>query len=338
MTLISGAAGSLKLALLIPVVTQSIIAAQEPVRSVPARVSVTAIDSACRRVFEAHGLAGFQVAILWGDSVLYQGAFGAADLETATPVDTNTRFPSASLGKAFTSAALLSLVDDGRIELGAPIQQYLPGFPRKAGGDITPRLLAIHQSGIRHYRDGERTPSFYARHFDDAAEALVLFAHDSLVVAPGSGYAYSSYGYNLPAAIQAAPGIPFQRYVQERIFGPLRLAHTSFDDVRRVQQGRARLYSHADPFAERAAREDSLYRVPTSWDHSYNAGGGNLLTTADDLVRFGAGFFSSGLLSERSLALAQTPQPIAGGEPTQASFGWFVLQREVARLRAAPGP
>jgi CubicO group peptidase (beta-lactamase class C family) len=82
------------------------------------------------------------------------------------PVTNETRFGVASITKAFTGLALLKLHEVGRIDLDVPIQRYVPAFPVKPGGVITPRLLAAHLAGIRHWGP-ERNAALYARHFDD---------------------------------------------------------------------------------------------------------------------------------------------------------------------------
>lgn len=297
-----------------------------------------AIDSSFSKVYEIHRLVGLQAAVYSDNRLVYSGRFGFADLEAEMPVTSSAKFPTASIGKAFTATALLKLVDDERVNLDNPIQDYFPGFPVKPEGAITPRLLATHQSGIRHYREGERTPDFYAHHFDDIASAMRLFADDPLVSSPGSRYSYTSYGYNLLAVvIQSASGMPFQKFIEEQIFKPLDLEHTSFNDVRHVIKQRAKLYSYSDPGRLRAPKEDRIYRVPSTWDYSYNAGGGNLLSCAVDLARFGKSFFGPGLLTENSLALARNPQSTPLGEQTAVSFGWFAGQTHLGQTMRING-
>jgi CubicO group peptidase (beta-lactamase class C family) len=165
---------------------------------------------------------GLGAAVLLGGTFVLSEGLGHADLEHRVPVTRDTRFGVASVTKAFTGAALLALHERGRLDLDAPIQRYVPAFPAKPGGAITPRLLAGHRAGLRHWRDDERTPALYARHFDDVADVLALFRDDSLVAAPGARYSYSSPGYNLlAAAVQAAAGERFQDYVARPVIAPL---------------------------------------------------------------------------------------------------------------------
>jgi serine beta-lactamase-like protein LACTB, mitochondrial len=263
---------------------------------------------------------GLQVAVGRAGRVVYSEGFGFADLEDSVPVTPRTRFTVASVTKAFTGVALLRAAQSGVIDLDASIQRYVPSFPDKPGGAITPRLLAAHLAGIRHWRD-ERTPELYARHFDDIMEILPLFAGDSLVAPPGTKYSYSSYGYDLLGmALQAAQHKPYQQIVMDEVIAMAGLADTRFDDVRQVIPRRVRHYSYYDlsTFAEL----EEPVRVP-DWDYSHNMAAGDVLTTADDLVRFGDAITHDGMLSAASRALLYT-KPRVGAVESPMSFGWYI--------------
>jgi serine beta-lactamase-like protein LACTB, mitochondrial len=263
---------------------------------------------------------GLSVAIRREGRIVFSEGFGFADLEDSVRVTPRTRFPVASVTKAFTGVALLKAAERGQIDLDAPIQRHVPTFPVKPGPAITPRLLAAHLAGIRHW-GSERSPALFARRFDDVMDILPLFAGDTLVAVPGSRYSYSSYGYNLlAAAIQSAAGKPFQAVVGSQIFAALEMRDTEFDDPRRIIPHRARLYSFFD--LATYAEQSDLVRVPDR-DYSHNMAGGNLITTPEDLTRFGDALTRPGLLS--SASLDRLYQRTRVGEVESAmSFGWFV--------------
>ena len=264
---------------------------------------------------------GLNALISMGDREIVSASLGFADLEHLVRVTPQTRFGVASITKAFTGVALLKLHESGRIDLDAPIQRYVPAFPEKSGGAITPRLLAAHLAGIRHWAL-ERTPELYARHFDDINDIISLFKDDTLVATPGTRYSYSSYGYNLlGAAIQSASGMPYQSYVERTVIAPLGLQATGFDDVRRVQPNRARRYSYFHPWTF-VVDSHAVYRVP-DWDYSHNMAGGNMYATATELVRFGRALTRPGLLTQASLDLLYR-QPKVGPVSSRMSFGFFV--------------
>jgi len=260
------------------------------------------------------------LVMLGGETVLAEN-LGYADLEHRVPVTNETRFGVASITKAFTGLSLLKLHESGRIDLDAPIQRYVPAFPVKPSGVITPRLLAAHLAGIRHWGQ-ERNAALYARHFDDVNDVLALFKDDTLVAPPGTKASYSSYGYNLiAAAIQSASGVKYQEYVNREIISRLGLKNTGFDDVRRVLPNRARRYSYFDPWTF-AVDSNAVYRVP-EWDYSHNMAGGNMYSTAADLAQFGRAIEGPGLLSKESLDLLNR-RPRVGAVQATMSFGFFV--------------
>jgi CubicO group peptidase (beta-lactamase class C family) len=248
-------------------------------------------------------------------------SLGHADLEHRVPVNPETRFGVASITKAFTGLALLKLRESGRIDLDAPIQRYVAAFPLKPAGVITPRLLASHLAGIRHWAQ-ERTPALYAQHFDNVNDILPLFKDDTLIAKPGTAANYSSYGYNLlGAAIQSASGVKYDDYVRREIIDKLGLKNTGFDDVRRVLPNRAKRYSYFHPWTF-AVDSNAVYRVP-DWDYSHNVAGGNMYSTAADLALLGRAVMQPGLLSRESLNLLYMRTKVDTVEASM-TYGFFV--------------
>ena len=128
-----------------------------------------------------------------------------------------------------TSIALAILVEEGKLDLDAPIQNYVKSFPVKDKGEVSARLLASHRAGIRHYLpDG--SDNFVTTHYDDVVDALEIFSADPLLSTPGTEFSYSSHGYNLlSAVIQSASGQDFLTYMRERVWAPMKLLDTVAD-------------------------------------------------------------------------------------------------------------
>ena len=271
------------------------------------------------------GVGGAAVVRLNGQPAL-SGAWGMADLEHGVPVSaTESRFQVASVTKAVTGAAALLLHEEGTLDLDAPVTRYLNEFPEGPGGAApTVRLLAGHLGGIRHYRSDERDANFFARHFESATEALSHFSDDPYAGAPGEEYLYSSYGYNLIAAVvESVVGRPYHEFVAERVIRPLGLGRTRFDDIRYPLENRVRGYTYYYPWFSFETTE-RIRRAP-ELDLSYNRGGGNIVSTADDLARLGEAFVEPGLLQASSLALVRTP--VRSGEITSPwGFGWQISE------------
>jgi len=260
----------------------------------------------------ARGIPGFNVAVAIDGKIIYSEGFGYADLEQRVPAWQITKFRIGSVSKPLTSAALMKLVEQGKIDLDAPIQKYVPTFPDK-GALITPRMLAGHLGGIRHYKENEVDNQ---KHYDSVVAGLERFQNDPLVVPPGTKFSYSSYGYNLlSAAMEAAAGKPFLEFEQEQVFTPLGLLNTSADQPADIIPQRARFYSGAKGVPTR----NSMFV-----DNSYKWAGGGFISTSEDLVRFGSVLFQPGYLKAESLAMLFTPQKTKDGKETNYGMGWFI--------------
>ncbi len=150
--------------------------------------------------------------------LVYERGYGMADVENQVPATPDTIYRLASISKMFTAVAALQLVEQGKLDLAAPIQQYVPSFPKKDQGTVTAELLLKHQSGIRHYKGDEvRSAVFYNR----VGDSLVIFQEDPLLFPPGEKFSYTTYGYNLlGTAIEGASGEDYVGYVTQHILEP----------------------------------------------------------------------------------------------------------------------
>jgi CubicO group peptidase (beta-lactamase class C family) len=260
----------------------------------------------------ARGIPGVTLAVAVDGQVVYSEGFGYADLEQRVPVWPTTKFRIASDSKPLTAAALMLLVEQGKIDLDAPVQKYVPSFPDK-GAAITPRLLAGHLAGIRHYKGDE---FLIAKHYDSVMEGLKIFADDPLVSPPGQEFHYSSYGFNLlSAVIESASDENFLSYMRGRVFAPLGLRHTVADQTAEIVEQRARPY--------RKAKGQPVQNAPYV-DNSYKWAGGGFLSNSEDLVKFGSALLQPGFLKPESLRLLFTSQKTTDGKQTGYGIGWFV--------------
>jgi serine beta-lactamase-like protein LACTB len=277
-------------ALLVLGLTSSLCAQEAPSR--PERLADDRLGAAILAVHETQQNVGLAVVVYRAGELTYAQCLGKADLDHDVDVHAGTRFGIASVTKLFTAVTLLNIYGDGEISLDAPVQEYVPDYPEKPEGEITLRMLATHRSGIPH--PDRRTPELFATHYETATAAIEVFVDEELLFAPGSSEHYSSSNYNLlAAAIEGATGKPFAEVVQERVFAPLELEGISFDDILRPLPHRARRYSFYHPWTYAESKE--LFAVPI-WDYSFNVGGGNIVSTADDLARFGQALVEPGLL------------------------------------------
>jgi len=274
-----------------------------------------------QRLQQEQSLPGVAVAVFKDDGVVWSEALGQADLENHVPAKTTTKFRIGSLSKLITAATLARLYERGLVDLDAPIQRYVPSFPAKGEIPITPRLLAGHLAGIRHY---DRDEYVVRDRSDSVLASLAPFRDSPLLHPPGSKYAYSSYGYVLlSAALEGAGGLDFLGLVEREVVKPLGLQGTVPDDNRKVIESRTRFYSRSDS----GAIQNAVYvDVSARW------AAGGFLSTADDLVRFGAAHWQDGWLRAETRTLMLTSQRTrGGGKETGVGLGWRIGQDDAGR-------
>ena len=264
----------------------------------------------------AQHLPGFAVTVMEGDRVLWRHGVGDADVASATPATPRTLFRIGSVSKLLTATLLMRLSQEGRIELDAPVGRYVD-VPRPLA-DVTLRQLAGHLGGVRHYRGAE---FFSTRHYNSLADAIAVFARDSLVALPGTRYSYSSYGFNLiGAAIERRLGVPFPVVMREQVLQPLGRESIVPDVADAKPVARATLYAVSNGTSAPAPEDDLSGRWPS----------GGYLASTDDLARFGQAVLAPGLLDARSLREMLTPQRLASGAATTVGIGWRIGSDSVA--------
>ncbi|HEU4828641.1 MAG TPA: serine hydrolase domain-containing protein [Gemmatimonadales bacterium] len=297
------------------------LAAQQPAAAA-ARVE-SAIDRArtfIRDSIEKVGIPGVSITVMREGQILWSEGIGWADLEQRVPVTPLTRFRVGSVSKPLTAAAVGLLVEAGKLDLDAPVQRYVPGFPEKRY-PVTTRMAAGHLAGIRHYQGDEFLST---RRYATVAEGLTIFRDDTLLFRPGTRFLYSSYAWNLVSAvIEGASGEPFLAYMRNAVFRPLGMRQTVPDHVDSIVPFRARWYS-----------VDSVSGIVNApyVDNSYKWAGGGFLSTTEDLARFGQAMLDNALLRAETFRLLTTSQRTQSGEETDYGIGWGIRRDDKGRL------
>lgn len=283
--------------------------AEAPAYSPYADVIAQVRDSVVALV-EAQGLPGVSVAVGVDGQVVWAEGFGWADVENGVKMWPHTKLRIGSVSKTLTATAIGLLMQQGRLDVDAPVQQYASYFPEKQW-PITTRQVAGHLAGIRHYRGNEFASKEY---FATVREGLAIFEDDPLLFEPGTRYSYSSYGWNLVSAvIEEAAGVPFLHYMQREVFSPLGLRETVAEHPDSLIAHRARYYVRG--------RDGRLVNAPYV-DNSYKWAGGGYIGTPSDLVRFGFAYLDGHLLTRATWAELVRPMTLADGSSTNYGMGW----------------
>jgi serine beta-lactamase-like protein LACTB, mitochondrial len=287
------------------------------------------ISQIASAALETNQLPGLSVAV-WKDGHVWSAGFGKADLEQSVPLTAQSMLRTASIAKWFTAAAAMRLVEDGKLDLDAPIQRYCPAFPEKQW-PITSRQLLTHTSGIRHnYGDNgekrdteaerqmleqliQRERSTQYTRYTDVVMPLDAFKGDPLVFQPGTRVLYSSLGYRvLGCVLEGAGKTPYRKLMRDLVFEPAGMTTITEDDVLAIVPGRVAGYSR---------RSDGTLVRASFRDVSENLPAGGWLSTTTDLVRFAAAFQSGKLVREMTRDQMVAHPALADGAPTPNPFG-----------------
>jgi CubicO group peptidase (beta-lactamase class C family) len=173
-------------------------------------------------------IAGAVVVVVKDGKVIFSHGYGYADLAKRTPVIPDlTMFRPGSVSKLFTWTAVMQLVQAGKIDLDADVNQYIDfKIPEKFGKPITMRNLMTHTPGWEDVAGDlilEKSSQLYP------IREYLIKKMPNAIYPPGTVIAYSNYGATLAGYIvQRVSGVPFDTYVANHIFKPLRMAHSTF--------------------------------------------------------------------------------------------------------------
>jgi len=273
------------------------------------KAAAAAIDRFMARAAE---YGQFNGAILVADSgrIVYERAFGFANMELRAPNTTTTRFEIASMTKPMTAIAIMQLVQEGKVRLDAKISDYLPWYPSDTGRRITVEQLLNHTSGIRQdivFDDpspgAEVVAAINADLFSN--DSLVkLIARRPLLFEPGTAFGYSSDGYAvLGAIIEEAAGKPYWRVLRERVLDRAGMTQTGV--------------SYLPPLVpQRAAGYAQDFDGYTNAPHIGVTPAGGLYSTLHDLYAFDQALYGEALVNEQSKAL------LFGVRSAITAYGW----------------
>ncbi|MFF5264795.1 serine hydrolase domain-containing protein [Actinomadura viridis] len=259
------------------------------------------------------GMYGLYSAVRHDDDV-WRGASGVADVRTRRPVRPDMRHRVGSVTKTFTAVAVLGLVEQGRLELDAPIARYLPGtVPGERGQKVTVRMLLDHTSGIGDYVVSA-FPSWRRlspESLDEnrfrtlRPEQLIAWGLEAPPTnAPGEGWSYSNTNYVIIGKLlEKVTGVKAETYIQRSVIRPAGLKSTYFPAGPFILGSYSRMYEALYGYAK-PVREYSVY------DMSWAGTAGALVSTTDDLNRFYRSLLTGKLIGTGALAEMQRTVPV----------------------------
>jgi CubicO group peptidase (beta-lactamase class C family) len=289
--------------------------------------AVAAVDAAVLSEMERGRQPGLTLALTDRDGTLAVRTYGFADLASRQPVTPETLFEIGSIGKSLTALAILQLVDEGRIDLEAPVDRYLPWFsvPKRAGdAPIAVEHLLCHTAGIVAGIDATPEAAFQVWALRD----LPTFS------APGERFHYSNVGYKaLGLVLEAVEGRPFREVLRARVLDPLGMSATEpaiTNEIRpRLAVGYG--YLHDDRMGY-----PGVALAPATWLQTETADGSIASTAADMcalarlLLREGEG--PTGRLLSATGFARMTAGQTADGKGGEYGYGLSIRELEGRRF------
>jgi CubicO group peptidase (beta-lactamase class C family) len=224
---------------------------------------------------ETHHIPGVTFVFVQGGEVVYASGYGYANLETATPIDADSSVVRiGSVSKPFVATAVMQLVEQGELDLHTDINQYLTVFQLESAfpEPVTLAHLLTHTGGFLD-------PPYVTYTDPQQVQPLGPFLAANMpspTNPPGKAFIYSNFGYALAALIvEEVAGIPFDQYVEQNIFTPLKMTHSS--------------YLLAPPLPENLVtgymfRDGTQIPQPIDYDDDYP--GGSIVSTAEEMSHF----------------------------------------------------
>jgi CubicO group peptidase (beta-lactamase class C family) len=308
-------------------------AVAKPSRAAPshARIEPTRIDAALNGFIRSKALVGVSALVYEDDREVYFGAFGSADRESGKPMTRDTLVQIFSMTKPIAGVAFMMLYEEGKFQLDDPLEKYAPEFANMrvyAGIDphgeviyepvrrpVTLRDITRHTAGF--YNGTDHTPlAEIVRAADPGSKNNTLAAEIKklgslpLLFQPGTRWLYGPSVDVQALLVERLSGMPFDKYLEQKIFTPLRMMHTGYV-LRPEDRGRmAALYDwHED---------GSLSRVPDETAFEFNSrdwplkpGSYGLVSTLDDYMRFARMLQNGGELDGRRILKAETVKLMA---------------------------
>jgi CubicO group peptidase (beta-lactamase class C family) len=317
-----------------------------------------AIATVLQPFVDQHDLAGAVTLVASLHQVLDFETVGYADIAAKKPMRRNTVFWIASMSKPITTAAFMMLVDEGKVNVDDPVEKYLPEFKNQwlqveqdkdhvllkhPSHPITVKNVMTHTSGMLATLPNEK-PTLDLLPLSSAVRS---YAMTPLVFDPGTEYRYANAGINTAGRIiEVLSGMPYETFLQTRLFDPLGMKDTTFWPTDEQVQRLAKSYKTNTK--ERSLEEtpvNQLYYPLTDRHIRHPMPAGGLFSTADDLTRFcqmilaGGTYNGKRLLSEAAVKQATSVETddikINGSDGTGYGFGWSVLKKPAGDGRSA---
>lgn len=233
------------------------------------------------------------VAFMENGKITYQTSFGYAEMSPMVKNDKKTKFRIGSISKTFTAVAFMQMVEEKKVDLNTPLSRYFSQIPNSE--NITMEHLLQHRSGLANFLEMPEYQAFM--HLPQSKEEMLKrFETIPIQFEPGTQFEYSNTGYVLLAyVLEAIDGVDYATIMKKRITKPLKLKRTYHDLTIEPKNKEAKSFYFSGDY------------LPATQTHgSIAVGGGSMVSTAIDLVRFMHALTIGKLVSKTSFEQMKT--------------------------------
>jgi CubicO group peptidase (beta-lactamase class C family) len=276
------------------------------------------------------GVPGVALGIIDNGTVMTRG-LGITNVEDPLPVTEHTVFPIASISKTFAATAAMRLIEQGKLDLKAPVRRYLPDFrvqDEAASREATVWHLLTHTGGWEGQISGPERGDDTLRNF-----VATMMVSNMQVARPAAAWSYNNAGFSVfGRVIESITGVSINRSIRDLVFAPLGLAHAG------TTAGDFIVNRFAAPHTTRGGANEPFLIRPFSPSTSVTAGGvGLCITDLMTYARFHLGDGTAGdaqrVLTKESLEIMRTPQLRKQSTDDDMGIGWHL--RTVGPIRVA---
>ena len=278
-------------------------------QTAPASALETRVDSLVRPYIDSAKIAGVAIAVMKNNQPLLLKSYGYADLAFDTKLPTDATFEIGSVTKQFTGAAIMQLVEQGKINLDDDITNYV-SFNTQ-GNKVTVRQLLSHTSGIKGYTE---LPMFekLAQQKHKRDTLLRIVEKEPFDFKPGEALIYNNTGFFiLGLIIEKTSGLSYEAYVTKNLFEKAGMTHSYYASESNIVKNKAHGYQMG---------EKGLV-LASYLDHTWPYAGGSLSSNVEDLAKWNTALHQGQILSAAHYTEFITPVTLVDGTVTQYAKG-----------------
>lgn len=300
---------------------------QQPPATVSMHQATGLVDAFLQKQISERQITGLQVAVVQHGKLVLSKSYGMANVQDKVPVTNQSIFPINSCTKAFTGVAIMQLVEEGKVDLSAPVSRYLDGLP-PAWQPVMIRQLLTHVSGLPDINRILNPGTYGLEGIGSEEAAFAKIQTFPMDFPTGTQFSYNQTNYLLLGKIiDKFRAKPFAEVFKERQFDVVGMPGTGFGDSRDVIPGMVQSYRYVTNLDGKALSEQKLIVNYAEFPPMRRTASG-MNSTAEDMARWIMALQRGDLLkTKEALKTLWTPGTYNNGSPTQWALGWMVKPR-----------